>query len=262
MKKTLLLAILSLALFNCKQEAKPKDYKGEALDVTTSVYPEHVSKIFDAHGGIDRWNTFNKLYFEIENEGANEKTTVALKNRASLIDAEHYLLGYDGKDIWLKEKDTVKYKSNPKFYYNLMFYFYAMPFVLGDDGIHYKDVEPLEYEGVSYPGILISYDNGVGESSDDEYILYYHPETHQMEWLAYTVTFFSKEKSKKFSLIKYDQWGKLEGLSLPTTLQWFKYEDGVIGDMRNELKFVNSKLNTKKPEDSFFAPKDNAKIIE
>lgn len=262
MKKILLLATLSLALFNCKQETKPKESNPETLDVTTSTYPEHVSRIFDAHGGIDRWNTFNKLYFEIEKEGVNEKTTVALKNRASLIDAEHYLLGYDGKDIWLKEKDTVKYKSNPKFYYNLMFYFYAMPFVLGDDGIHYKDVEALEYEGVSYPGILISYDNGVGESSDDEYILYYHPETHQMEWLAYTVTFFSKEKSKNFSLIKYDQWEKLEGLSLPTTLKWFKYEDGVVGDMRNEMKFVNSKLNTKKLEDSFFAPKDNAKIIE
>jgi len=262
MKKTLLLAVLSLALFNCKQETKSNNYKDETLDVTTSIYPEHISKIFDAHGGVDRWNTFNKLYFEIEKEGVNEKTTVALKNRESLIDAEHYLLGYDGKDIWLKEKDTVKYKSNPKFYYNLMFYFYAMPFVLGDDGIHYKDVEPLQYDGVSYPGILISYDNGVGESSDDEYILYYHPETYQMEWLAYTVTFFSKEKSKKFNLIKYNTWEKLEGLSLPKTLQWFKYEDGVIGDMRNELKFVNTKLNTKEPVHSFFVPEENSKIIE
>jgi hypothetical protein len=262
MKKTLLLALLSLALFNCKQDTKPADIKEDVSVVAPPSYPKDIAKVFDAHGGMERWNNFNSLYFEIESEGVNEKTTVALKNRASLIDAEHYYLGYDGKTVWLKEKDTVKYKSNPKFYYNLMFYFYAMPYVLGDDGIHYKEVAPLEHEGIAYPGVLISYDNGVGESSDDEYILYYHPETHQMTWLAYTVTFFSKEKSKKFSLIRYKEWETLEGVLLPSTLQWFKYEDGVIGDMRNELKFVNAKLDTKTPDTIFFAPKDNATVIE
>ena len=51
-------------------------------------------------------------------------------------------------------------KGIPKFYYNLMFYFYAMPFILADDGIVYEDVKPLDIEGKSYPGIKISYESG------------------------------------------------------------------------------------------------------
>ena len=53
-----------------------------------------------------------------------------------------------------------------------MFYFYAMPFILADDGIIYEDVAALKFEGKSYPGIKISYESGVGESPEDEYILY------------------------------------------------------------------------------------------
>ena len=73
--------------------------------------------------------------------------------------------------------------------------FLTMPFVLADDGINYQDVEPLVFEGKTYPGIQISYESGVGESSEDEYKVYYDPETNKMTWLGYTVTYFSKEKS-------------------------------------------------------------------
>ena len=71
----------------------------------------------------------------------------------------------------MKSKDKTAYEGNPKFYYNLMFYFYAMPFILADDGIKYTDAEPLVFEGKSYPGIKISYEAGVGESPEDEYVI-------------------------------------------------------------------------------------------
>lgn len=262
MKKTLLLLLLITVFWSCKNESKSVDYKNETLDVTTSIYPENVSKIFEAHGGIDVWNTFKGMYFEIEKPDGNDTYDVSLKSRKSLIKMKHHELGFDGENVWLKNLDTVTYKSNPKFYYNLMFYFYAMPFVLGDDGIHYKDVPALEYNDVSYPGILISYDTGVGESPEDEYILFYHPETYKMEWLAYTVTFFSKEKSKKFNLIKYDQWASIEGVDLPTVIQWHQYANGVVGDVRNEVNFANAKLSKEKPIEDMFKVPDTTMIIK
>jgi len=83
------------------------------------------------------------------------------------------------------ESDSTS-NGNPEFYYNVMFYFYAMPFVLADDGIIYGDIAPLEFEGTAYPGISISYKEGVGSSSKDEYFIYYNPETYQMaiKWLG------------------------------------------------------------------------------
>ena len=256
MKKIILLSSV-VFIFSCKNSST--DQLATQNDVT---YPENVSKVFVAHGGMDTWGSFEQLNFEIEKPDGNDFYKVSLGNRKSLIRSNHHELGFDGKNVWLKNLDTVQYKRNPKFYYNLMFYFYAMPFVLGDDGINYKDVEPLNYQGVSYPGVLISYNAGIGESPEDEYILYYHPETHKMSWLAYTVTYFSKEKSKKFNLIRYDDWENVAGVDLPSSIQWHHYNDGEIGDVRNEVNFVKSSLSKTAADELVFKVPDSTMIVK
>lgn len=262
MKKIVLITFFLIALIACKQETKTENYTDKELDITTSIYPETISQIFDAHGSIDAWNAMQTLYFEIEKPNQNEIYDVALKSRKSLITSEHHLLGFDGDNVWLKNLDTVKYTSNPKFYYNLMFYFYAMPFVLGDDGINYTEVEALEFEGVTYPGLLISYNDGVGESPEDEYILYYHPETFKMEWLGYTVTYFSQEKGKEFHFIKYSDWQDLNGLQLPKTLTWYNYENNKPTTLRNAMNFVKVKLSKESPNEAIFMAVDSTLIVK
>jgi len=192
----------------------------------------------------------------------DEITTTDLKNRKSLIEMPKHKIGYNGETVWLTSKDTTAYKGNPKFYYNLMFYFYAMPFVLADDGITYDEATPLVFEGQTYPGIKIGYEAGVGESPEDEYILYYNPETYKMEWLGYTVTFFSKEKSKEFHFIKYSNWQTVNGLLLPETLTWYKYENNLPTEKGNDLKFTDIQLSKEKMDASIFEVPEDAEIIE
>jgi len=274
MKNHLIVATLFLALVSCKKEEKitsveeksttemTTDYSKETLDVTTTVYPENLTKVFNTHGSIDKWNKLENLVFEIENPDGNEKTTTALKSRKSLIETKDYTLGYNGKYIWLDERKEKAFKSNPKFYYNLMFYFYAMPFVLGDDGITYQDVDPLIYEGKSYPGIKISYEKGIGGSPDDEYILYYDQETNKMAWLGYTVTYFTQEKSKEFHFIKYSNWQTVNGFVLPAKLEWYKANGFKIGEKRSEMNFVNISVSKTAPNDSLFEKTENGVISE
>ena len=173
MKIKALILTLFIVAVSCKNKTTPTvDYSEEKLDVTTSIYPENITKVFDAHGGLDTWNTMKSLEFTMKKPDGDEITTTDLKNRSSLIEMPNHMVGFDGETVWLKNKDTVQYKGNPKFYNNLMFYFYAMPFILADDGINYEDVDPLVFEDKIYPGIKISYESGVGESPEDEYILY------------------------------------------------------------------------------------------
>ena len=255
MKNYLILAILVLAFTSCKQEAKTvesTDYSEEKLDITTSIYSESITKVFKAHGNLETWNSFKTLEFTMKKTNGDEKTTTDLNNRRSLIETDTYKLGFDGTDAWVVNKGDNKYEGNPKFYYNLMFYFYAMPFILADDGITYSDVEPLNFEGKQYPGIKVSYDAGVGESPDDEYILYYDTETNKMAWLGYTVTYFSKEKSTEWHFIKYSEWQTIEGLALPSILEWYKSEGFKIGEKRNDLLFTDVLLTKDKPDDSFY----------
>ena len=143
-----------------------------------------------------------------------------------------------------------------------MFYFYAMPFVLADKGIHYENTTALEFDGKQYPGIKISYESGIGESSDDEYIMYYNPETRRMAWLGYTVTYFSKEKSKDFHYIKYNEWQDVNGLLLPKTIQWYNVVDGKITEKRNDVEFIDVMVSKEKPDSTIFVKPENSELVE
>jgi hypothetical protein len=265
MKKILLLA-LSVSILACKNKiASTEDYSEKNLDVTSSIYPENITKIFDAHGGLDKWNSMRSLEFTMLKPNGDEVTTTNLKNRKTLIEMPNHTIGFDGENVWLKNKDTTTYKlygGNPKFYYNLMFYFYAMPFILADDGIIYEDAEPLFFDGITYPGIKISYDVGVGESPDDEYILYYNPETNKMEWLGYTVTFFSMEKAKEFHFRRYSNWQNINGLLLPETIVSYNYENNIPTTAKSETKFINIKISKEQLEPDVFEAPAGAELVE
>ena len=207
MRKLFLLALISIAI-SCKTEKKEESPK------------DKLAPVYEKHGGLETWKKAKILSF---NKG-DEVHTVDLQTRKTLVSHPKYAMGFDGKEVWIAQDSTV-FKGNPEFYHNLYFYFYAMPFVLADDGIIYEETNPITFENVTYPGIKISYEANVGTSPDDNYILYYHPETKQMEWLAYTVTFTSKEPSDKYNLIKYDTWESVNGLVLPKTLIWYKKDE-------------------------------------
>jgi hypothetical protein len=263
MKLQSIVLIAFVFMYSCKEKNTETEGKAqEQPEISTNSYPENVSKVFEAHGGLDRWKQMQTLEFTMPKDNGNEVSKVALKSRKTVIDMPNHTIGFDGNDVWLLKKDTTSYKGNPKFYNNLMFYFYAMPFVLADDGILYEDVDSLVIEGNTYPGIKISYESGVGESPDDEYILYYDKTTHKMAWLGYTVTFFSKEKDKEFHFIKYSNWQTVNGLLLPETLEWYNTENNLPTTKRNEVKFIDVALSEQKMGFESFEKPEGAEIIE
>jgi len=240
------------------QEQKSAAVANAPIDM--SKYPASIKSVFDAHGGLNKWNTMKSLSYDIIKDGTTEKQTLALQDRRELIEGPNFTIGYDGEKTWV-DADT-SYKGNPVFYRNLMFYFYAMPFVLADEGINYAEVPALEFEGVSYPGIRISYNDGVGISPKDEYFIHYNPSTKKMEWLGYTVTYFSGEKSERISWIRYTEWDTFEGLVLPTELTWQKTEDNLPTGANSARVFENIKISTDYPEDSVFAISSDGEYVE
>jgi len=223
-------------------------------------FPAELQKVFDKHGGYDLWQSMQSMSYEIVKEEGNEKQFVDLQNRRERIEAANFTCGFDGETYWV-EADT-SYKGNPKFYTNLMFYFYAMPFVLSDDGIQYTKTDPLTFESKTYPGFRISYGDGVGVSPEDEYFIHYDSETHQMAWLGYTVTYFSGKKSEKISWIRYDDWGDHNGLVLPNALTWYKTEEGKLLEPRNTRTFTNIKVSKTGFKDDKFAKTAGAKVVQ
>ncbi|WP_369996353.1 hypothetical protein [Winogradskyella sp.] len=265
MKKIALIFLLSVLISACKNETKPESTVVDEVskeDITTSIYPDTITKVFEAHGGIDQWNKMQTLSFTMEKPDGKEVTTTHLKTRAERIETPTYTLGYDGQNLWVNEKNGKEYKGRPWFYKGLMMYFYTMPFIVGDDGIIYEDTEPLVFDGKMYPGILISYEAGIGVSPDDQYIIYYDDETGQMQWLAYTVTFGKGEKSKDFHFIRYNNWQTVNGLVVPKSVDWYKYENNQPTEKRNTVEFKDIILSEDAPDQSMFSKPETAKVIE
>ncbi|NJX14918.1 DUF6503 family protein [Tamlana crocina] len=266
MKKLVLLSI-SLFILSCKNKTSETTVETTPQNTIKeqskpSKYPEALVKVFDAHGGLNKWNKMKSLSFTMEKPDGREVTTVNLKNRKSFIDMPEHAIGFDGKQAWLLNKSEAEYKGNAKFYYNLMFYFYAMPFVLADDGIIYSEAEPLVFEGLSYPGIRIAYQSGVGESPEDEYVLYYNPETYKMEWLGYTVTFFTGEKEPELHFRKYSDWLEINGLLLPKTIVRYNYENNLPTTVHSENHFSEVSVSAEKPNADWFKVPEGATVLE
>lgn len=252
MKKLLLLFVLATLSFACKTEAKKEIVKEKPTEEVKKEVkvPEALAKVLKKHGGIEAWQQAKTLSYKLK----EEEHVVDLHSRKTLITSKDYSLGYDGKETWLSQKDSTAFKGNPKFYYNLYFYFYAMPFVLADDGIVYSEVTPFVHDGISYPGVKIGYNANVGTSPDDNYIVYYNAETYQMEWLGYTVTYFSKKPSEKVSMIRYNNWEDVNGFLLPKEITWYKVDeaDGVLKASGKAVPFSSPSVSQVAKEDSFY----------
>lgn len=260
--KKLVYVVLFLTFLACKEQVKPVEKQEEQKEETVVLndFPEELRKVFDAHGGLDIWEKQRTLVFDLPKPDARETHTVDLISRKDKITTTNFSIGFDGQHVWLLDMDK-SYKGDAVFYHNLMFYFYAMPFVLADDGINYGATEDLEFEGVSYPGIRISYDNGVGASSKDEYYLHYHPETFQMQWLGYTVTYRSGEVSDNVKWIRYADWMDVNGIVLPKSITWHNYEGKTIKEEKSTVTFENVELSTQKKGATFYQKPEEAAYV-
>jgi len=231
MKKTFFFCFCSLVILSCRNENTKTDTPTEPLNETVveadlSRYPQPFQEVLLAHGGLDQWKKMHSLTYSMPSTSGDEVQTVDLTSRKVLVETDKYKMGSDGNELWIQQDSAYFNPERVAFYHNLMFYFYAMPFVLADDGINYLETEPLELDGKLYPGMKVSYEKNIGASPEDEYLLYMDPETNQMAWLAYTVTYGKNEKSDRFSYIKYDKWQEVNGLLLPAEMVWYRVENG------------------------------------
>lgn len=260
---TLFLLFL-LTLVACSDGTSTVDSSAETMDTEVAdagpELPADLVSVLSAHGGLDAWREQEQLSYTIARDGQEEKQMVALRDRREWIKNESMEMGYDGEHTWVVADSS--YQGDPLFYRNLMFYFYAMPWVLADPGINYDAAEPLVFGDASYPGIKISYDDGVGLSPKDNYYLHYDEGSGQMRWLGYTVTYRSGEVSDDVRWIEYPTWTQYNGVALPDSLVWYTVEEGQPTTPRNARRFVDVDLNADRPVASTFAPPAGATIVD
>lgn len=209
-----------------------------------------------AHGGLDNWNKFEGLEYTLINNDKSIYQVTNLKDRRTFMKADSFQVGFDGKNAWaLPNAEKIPAKS-AAFYYNLDFYFFAIPFVLKDKGVNASYEGKIVIKDKEYDSIKISFGNDVGLTPDDVYYLYLDPKTHRLQILTYSVSFIEKEKATIKTAKLYTDWHEVQGLLVPGKMENFAWENGKLGESKNlnrvfkDIRFLEKTPN----QERFNAP--------
>ncbi|WP_277479880.1 DUF6503 family protein [Catalinimonas alkaloidigena] len=249
------------ALASCSNP-EHQDYESDDLAAQSS-YPDLFQEVLEAHGGLDKWKQMNLLEFDLYSDSTKvDHQTVDLDSRKVLISSDQYTIGYDGDEVWYTGEESEFPGSSARFYHNLQFYFFALPFVFADPGVNYEILESRIFQGKQYEVMRFTYGNGIGDSPEDEYIIYINPENKRMELLLYTVTYFSGEDTDGYGARLYAEWQHVNGLLVPLVSERYKWETDSLGDFRYASGYRNVVLEEREPDQAMFLAPSNAKVSE
>lgn len=241
------IGLLTLVVVACSAPTQEQP----AVEVPTRTFPANLKKGFDAHGGIENWDAFRSLKFDVVREEGNEKQLVDLKSRKVRIETPAYTLGFDGDEVWVTP-DSAAFSGNARFYHNLLFYFFALPYLAADPGVNLSEAGKATINGITYDKVLMTFGENVGDSPKDQYVLYFDDQGI-MRLINYSVTYFDENRATQYNAIGYEDWVNTNGIMLPQTLVGYVWSNDSLGDVRYRRKFENFELSKEAADQALFA---------
>lgn len=146
---------------------------------------------------------------------------------------------YDGTDVWASPAG-LQMPPGPRFHALTWPYFLAVPMKLRDPGAHLELTGDRTLGGKTYDTARLTFEDGVGDTPDDWYVLYRDPETSRLAAMAYIVTYGTsvERASQEPHVIVYDDFQEIdaglegETVTLPTRWTFWKWneDEGTEGD--------------------------------
>ncbi|MEM9889191.1 MAG: DUF6503 family protein [Bacteroidota bacterium] len=240
----------------------PTDTENNTIETpNTNLMPNVLQAGLNSHGGLENWRNMRTLEYDFQKDSATmEHQMIDLQNRKVLLGTDDYKVGFDGKEVWVSPNKAAFGKMSARFYHNLRFYFFALPFLAADPGISYELMPDKTLNGETYDAVKLTYDDNVGDAPEDEYILCFDKNSHQMEWLLYTVTYFTGEKASKYNALHYADWTEVNGLLFPKTMSGYTFENDTIGTKRYDRNFKNIQISSEVPNQDMFEMPEGAEV--
>jgi len=224
----------------------------------TSDGGELLLQTINAHGGLDAWHHAETSSYLIGSNGGVQSKMVA-NNRTRQVYHDIQSMGqdspldgaqmvWDGTNAWVYPNDL---PVNSRFMATTWYYFHSIPFILADPGVRYEILPNEAFENVEYLMMRVTFDDGVGDAPGDHYTLYIHPETYLVDALRYRSTYGSgrppinDEMSE--TLLDYQYYVTVDGLTVATKFQGYGFSDGRKGDLYYEV--IASEISYRVPFD-------------
>lgn len=256
MKSALALVLPIFVLLSCGTQTSQ-----EETNSSESRQPTPLDNILQAHGGLDTWHQFQQVEYDLYVNGEfMDHQLIDLKTRKVLISNEAYSIGFDGQDVWVTPDKEAYSGNSARFYHNLQFYFFAIPFVLADPGTNHELLAPRLFQDDSCEVVKTYFGQNVGDAPDDHYLTFADPKTHQLQLLLYTVTYFSGEPGENYNARVYDALQEVDGLLVPAKMISYRWENDSLGEKRSETEFRNVKFSKEVPDPKQFDIPEGAYI--
>lgn len=253
MKVNLLVIILSV-LVSCKTETK-KEAKKEVQEKSI------VQKIEEAHGK-KAFLANNSVRFSAKIQFGGNVIFDAVATLAT--DSSKGVLEYVNGDKIYFEHDQVFHSPNMANEQSIRFhaytweYFFLFPYKLSDEGTFWSAPTTQELNGNMTNVQKLTFSEGVGDSSDDWYVVYSDVKTNKLVAAAYIVTSGKTVEAaeKDPHAIQYSDYTLVDGIPLASTWTFWEWNEtegltNVIGG--GEL----SNFEFLTVEDSFFKAPEN-----
>lgn len=236
-----------------------------------------VAAAIEAHGGLDGWLSAGTLRFDFDYQPlANPARRMRTHNEVDLWSAwarqeelpasgnqPLAVLGWNGEEAWITP-DADAFPSPARFWALTPYYFVGMPFVAADPGTRYERLPDAPLDGQTFQLVKLTYADGTGDSPDDYYVLYLHPETHRLHALRYVVAypgFFPEGGHTPEKIMRYTQPTEVGGLLLPGQLDTSAWdpESGAPGEVVTRIEVSGQALGARVPP-SVYDPEAGAVV--
>ncbi|MDR7131303.1 hypothetical protein J2X69_003664 [Algoriphagus sp. 4150] len=199
--------------------------------------------ILDAHGDWQKWYNSKAESYAMIHEGVmtEENALINLDSRKIRLSNTEFEIGFDGSQTWISPSREAYKGKSVKFYHNLYFYFFNIPYVFTDQGVTVEKVADKSLNGKKYPTFQAKFDSSTGSSPKDQYFMLINPETNRLEYLLYNVTYFGDE-NPPLSALKYEDYRNAGGVYFPRILTGYTFDNDSTGNLKYQVTFADALL--------------------
>lgn len=195
-----------------------------------------IARMAEAHGGLESWNEAPSVsWVDVWTSAGGEPGPPSRiqveqgRRRAILEVGDGMRMAWDGEKAW-----SIDWQAPypPRFYALLNYHFLNLPWVVHDPGVVLSEPGTAKLPGdpTGYRTIKVTYEANVGDTPDDYYVLYIHPETHRLRANEYIVTYRALLPEGVAHtpphILIYDELAEIDGLLVPT--RFTIYEEGAV----------------------------------
>jgi len=265
MKKIFIAAIVSLGLAACQSnstESNDHEESTEAEEVqdTTAFYysieKAHHAKKWHAQ---EVFKTNIELVFggKVRFKGVMYTTPNGGKTRMESEDGTVML--YDGQNVYISP-DTSSYQR-ARFDVLTWPYFLTAAYKLSDPGTKIEKQGTRQLNSVDFDAARLTFEENIGDTPDDWYILYKDQSTHLLAGMAYIVT-YGKDLEKANSdphCLTYENFVDFKGIPIATT--WNLWTWNEAGEMDKLLGTASlSYFESVKMAPNLFSKSENSRL--